>query len=303
MNSEKFCFQPRFAAVVGSMLLLALTTGCNRTKKYPMHGAVVSTSVATGEVTVNHDDIPGFMPAMAMPYRVKDLAILQVLQPGDKITADVVVEGDRSNYWLEDVRVTDTSGRGQASSTTASQGLAEGKSIPNVVLTNQDGRHFRLSDFGGKALLVTFIYTRCPMPNFCPRLSSQFAKIHEELTKSPEDYAKTHLLTISFDPKYDTPAVLRKYGLAYLDGDQAGFSHWDFATGDAPELRRLAEALGAEYEDQGDQIVHTMNIVLIAPDGKVAKSWSTDWTATELLASLEQAERPAPSTGHPRESR
>ena len=301
MNSEKLFCRRKFAAVVGSMLLLALSTGC--TKRYPMQGEVVSTSVATNEVTVNHGDIPGFMPAMAMPYRVKDPSVLQELQPGDKITAQVVVEGDRSRYWLEDVRVTDTSGRGQASSQAGSQGLAEGKSIPNVVLTNQDGRHFRLSDFGGKAVLVTFIYTRCPMPNFCPRLSSQFAKIHEELKKSPEDYAKTHLLTISFDPKYDTPAVLRKYGLAYLDGDQAGFSHWDFATGDAPELRRLAEALGTEYEDQGDQIVHTMNIVLIAPDGKVAKSWSTDWTATELLASLEQAERPAPSRGQPMEPR
>ena len=105
------------------------------------------------------------------------------------------------------------------------------------------------------------------MPNFCPRLSSQFARIHNELKKNPEDYGKTHLLTISFDPKYDTPAVLRKYGLAYLDGDESGFSHWDFASPNPADLHRLAQAFGLEYEGDGNQISHTMIIVLIAPDG------------------------------------
>jgi protein SCO1/2 len=138
-------------------------------------------------------------------------------------------------------------------------------------------------------LLVTFIYTRCPMPDFCPRLSSQFARIHNELKKNPGDYSKTHLLTISFDPKYDTPAVLRKYGLAYLDGDASGFSHWDFASTNPTDLRRLTQAFGLRYEQEDNQISHNMSIVLIAPDGKVAKFWSTDWTWTELMESMQKA--------------
>ena len=167
--------------------------------------------------------------------------------------------------------------------------LMPGERVPDVALVNQDGRKIHLSDFAGKAVLVTFIYTRCPMPNFCPRLSSQFARIQKELKKNPGDYAKTQLVTISFDPKYDTPAVLRKYGLAYLEGDESGFGHWDFASTDPADLQRLAQAFGLEYEEEDNQITHTMSIVLIAPNGTVAKYWSTDWTWTELMASLQDA--------------
>src|SRR5208337_4863905 len=108
--------------------------------------------------------------------------------------------------------------------------LKIGEKVPDLQLVNQDGRPFHFSDFKGKAVLVTFIYTRCPMPAFCPRLSSQFAKIHDALAKTPDDYDRTHLLTISFDPKYDTAPVLRRYGLAYLDNNAEGFSHWSFAS-------------------------------------------------------------------------
>ncbi|MGA9801688.1 MAG: SCO family protein [Terriglobales bacterium] len=271
------------------MLLLSLSVGCNRSKKYALQGEVVAKNPSSGEITVNHGDIPGFMPAMAMPYRVKDPAVVQELQPGDKIAAEVVLGKDRSDYWLEDVRITGESGRSQTKPATAPQMLMPGARVPDFSLINQNGRKIHLSDFAGKASLVTFIYTRCPMPNFCPRLSSQFAHIHNELKKNPEDYGKTHLLTISFDPKYDSPAVLRKYGLAYLDGDESGFTHWDFASTNPADLRRLAKAFGLEYQEEDNQISHSMSIVLIAPDGTVAKFWSTDWTWTELMENLQHA--------------
>jgi protein SCO1/2 len=271
------------------MLLLTVSVGCNRTRKYPLQGEVVGKNAVTSEITVKHGDIPGFMPAMAMPYRVKDPAVVQELQPGDKIAAEVVIGKDPSDYWLEDVRITDESARVSAKPPAAPRMLMPGERAFNIALINQDGRTIHLSDFAGKALLVTFIYTRCPMPDFCPRLSSQFARIHNELKKNPGDYSKTHLLTISFDPKYDTPAVLRKYGLAYLDGDASGFSHWDFASTNPTDLRRLTQAFGLRYEQEDNQISHNMSIVLIAPDGKVAKFWSTDWTWTELMESMQKA--------------
>jgi protein SCO1/2 len=271
------------------MLLLTVSVGCNRTRKYPLQGEVVGKNAVTSEITVKHGDIPGFMPAMAMPYRVKDPAVVQELQPGDKIAAEVVIGKDPSDYWLEDVRITDESARVPAKPPAAPRMLMPGERAVNIALINQDGRTIHLSDFAGKALLVTFIYTRCPMPDFCPRLSSQFARIHNELKKNPGDYSKTHLLTISFDPKYDTPAVLRKYGLAYLDGDASGFSHWDFASTNPTDLRRLTQAFGLRYEQEDNQISHNMSIVLIAPDGKVAKFWSTDWTWTELMESMQKA--------------
>jgi len=275
------------------LILLLAALACSHRKTYPLQGEVRGKDLATNEVTVNHGDIPGFMPAMTMPYKVKNTAMLQELQPGDRIAAEVVVSQDGNDYWLENIRITDESGRGKVQPAELHM-LMPGEKVPDVPLVNQDGQTIHLKDFSGKAVLVTFIYTRCPVPTFCPRLSSQFARIHNELKTTPNDYSKTHLLTISFDPKYDTPAVLRKYGLAYLEGDASGFSQWDFASTKEADMRRLAQAFGLDYQEQDNQISHTMNIALIAPDGRLVKSWSTEWTADELLKALRQAaHRPA----------
>jgi len=181
-------------------------------KRYNLRGQVVAKDVTANEITVQHDEIPGFMAAMTMPYKVKDPATIQEVEPGDKIAAVVVVVNDGSDYWLEDVRITEKSVRKSASGAPSVHRLNVGEHVPDLPLVNQDGRTIHLDDFKGKAVLVTFIYTRCPLPNFCPRLSSQFAKIHDDLAKTPDDYRKTHLLTITFDPKYDTAPVLRNTG-------------------------------------------------------------------------------------------
>jgi len=271
-----------------TLTLLLASLACSHRKTYPLQGEVRAKDLTTNEVTVNHGDIPGFMPAMTMPYKVKNTAMLQELQPGDKIAAEVVVSKDGNDYWLEDVRITDESRRGKVKPT-ESHMLIPGEKVPDVPLVDQDGQTIHLKDFSGKVVLVTFIYTRCPVPTFCPRLSSQFARIHNELKTTPDDYSKTQLLTISFDPKYDTPAVLRKYGLAYLEGDASGFSQWDFASTKEADMRRLAQAFGLDYQEQDNQISHTMDIALIAPDGTLVKSWSTEWTSDELLKALRQA--------------
>lgn len=142
-----------------------------------------------------------------MSYTVKDQNGFRELEPGDAITADVVTANNGNAYWLENLRITDESGRKTAKPGTVHR-LDIGDHIPDLALMNQDGKSFHLGDFKGKAVLITFIYTRCPMPTFCPRLSSQFAKIQDDLQKTPLDFAKTHLVTISFDPRYDTPPVL-----------------------------------------------------------------------------------------------
>jgi protein SCO1/2 len=252
-----------------------------------MQGKVVGKSATTSEITVEHGDIPGFMSAMTMPYVVKDPGVLREVQSGDRITASVILPADGSSYWLEDVRITDKSGRGQTSP--EPHVLLPGERVPDLPLINQDGHTIHLTDFAGKAVLVTFIYTRCPMPNFCPRLSADFAKVEAELKKNPADYSQTHLLTISFDPKFDTAPVLRKYGLGYLNGNGQGFSHWDFASTDAKQMPALAQAFGLKYVPQAGYISHTMNIALIAPDGTVAKLWSDDWSVAELSDTLKQA--------------
>jgi protein SCO1/2 len=317
---EEFVIGSKLKVVVAMVIVLMYglaITGCknennnlqrqalekHENKRYNLRGQVVAKNAAANEITVNHDEIPGFMAAMTMPYKVKDPATVQEVEPGDKIAAEVVVINDGSDYWLEDVRITEESGRKSASAALPVHRLNVGEHVPNLPLVNQDGRTIHLDDFKGKALLVTFIYTRCPLPNFCPRLSSQFAKIHDDLAKTPDDYRKTHLLTITFDPKYDTAPVLRKYGLAYLDDDPSGFGYWDFAFTAPADLRKLADAFGLMYIEQDNQISHTMNIVLIAPDGTVAKYWSQEWTTAELEDALRQQAGTAAAAAPARASR
>jgi len=257
------------------------------TKEFQLHGQVIQSDPAKKTIVIKHGDIPGFMPGMAMQYKVKQAGDSEGLKPGDTIDANISVLKDGSDFWLTGVRIT---ARGaNAAEKSAGQMLKPGEPVPDLELINQDGKKIHLSDFKGKAVLLTFIYTRCPLPEFCPRLSSQFAKIHADLAKTPDEYAQTHLLSVSLDPKYDTPAVMRKYGLAYLSDDASGFSHWDFATATPDNLRALANAFGLVYIEEDNQISHTMNIVLIAPDGTVSKYWSGDWTTADLETALRQA--------------
>ncbi|HTQ84573.1 MAG TPA: SCO family protein [Candidatus Binatia bacterium] len=258
------------------------------TRHFQLTGQVISKDPANHTLVVDHEDIPGFMAAMTMPYSVSPGTDLSAIEPGDRIRGTVVVESS-SKYWLDRISVVDSSRRGLV----VSQGkqLSEGSGVPDVVLANQDGKLVRLSDFRGKTLLLTFVYTRCPLPTFCPLITSQFAFVNKELAKSPKEYAKTQLLTISLDPKYDTPPVLRKYGLAYLNDDAGGFTHWQFAAPSPEDLKKLASAFGLVYIESDNQISHSLCTVLMDPQGKVVKEWMTnEWRAPEALSAIRQVE-------------
>lgn len=279
----------RIVSILVSVLaVVAAAAACKpQTREFKLvHGQIVQSDADKNVVVVKHSTIPGFMPGMTMPYKVKDRSGMLALAPGDIVEARIVVLKDGSDFWLDNIRVTDSSARKGA---TPPHTLKPGEAVPDLELTNQDGKKFHLSDLRGQAVLVTFIYTRCPLPSFCPRLSTEFSKIHEDLAKNPDEYKKTHLLTISFDPDYDTPAVLRKYGMAYLKDDASGFAQWDFATTSANDLHLLSDAFGLIYIAEDNQISHSMNIVLISPDGKVVKSWPSEWTRQELEDALKSA--------------
>jgi len=281
----------RIAGIICILGPIVLGAGACKpqTREFKLHGQVVQSDAEKNTVVVKHSDIPGFMPSMTMPYKVKDRSGLLALAPGDVLDARVVVLKDGSDFWLDNIRIADSSARKGAK---PPHMLKAGEKVPDLELINQDGKKFRLSDLKGKAVLITFIYTRCPLPTFCPRLSTAFSKIHEDLAKDPNDYAKTHLLTISFDPGYDTPAVLRKYGMAYLKDAESGFDHWDFATTSPDDLHLLSEAFGLIYIEEDNQISHSMNIVLIDPDGTVVKSWPFEWTPKELEDAMKKAAHP-----------
>jgi protein SCO1 len=279
----------RIPTVVLLLSLMSLFGGCQVAgRRYKLRGTVLDKDAAAQQLTVDHEAIPGFMAAMAMPYPVRDPSGLDAVEPGDKITADVVVMSNRS-YWLEHVVITDKSGRGSFPIPTATNILRAGDHVPDVALVNQDGKTLHISQFKGKAVLITFIYTRCPFPDYCPLMSSEFATIHRELAKNPGEYSRTHLLSVSLDPSYDKPPVLRRYGLGYLKGDAKGFAQWEFVSTTPGDLKKLANAFGLTYFTRGKVIAHNLDTILLGPNGAVVKSWpGSDWRPPEVLAAVRQ---------------
>lgn len=269
-------------------LCLALCSCGKSERRYNFEGRVVSKVPETHTLVLDHGNIPGFMAAMTMPYPVGAGVDLSPVEAGDRIKARVVVHGD-GQYELDKVMVTDSSHHEKTVKETRQ--LYLGELIPDVGLLNQDGKTIRLSDFRGKTVLLTFIYTRCPMPTFCPRLSTLFAAVEKELAKDPKEYSRTQLVSVSIDPKFDTPSVLRKYGLAYLSGNEKSFGHWSFTVPSPENLKKLAEAFALIYEEEDNQITHSMSTVLIAPDGRLIKEWTvSDWTSAEAVAAMRQVE-------------
>ena len=255
-----------------------------------LQGLVLATSVATTEITVKHGVIPDFMPAMTMVYKVKNPADVQKLRPGDEISADILVPSDSDDYLLDNIAITSEKGRSVPPTLLPPHQLMIGEPVPDVPLMNQDGKPVHLNDYKGKAVLVTFIYTRCPMPTACPLISSHFSEVNKLLSQDPKAYANSLLISISLDPTYDKPPVLRQYGLAYLDDNAAAFSHWEFADTTPDALKKLAQAFGLQYSVEDNQITHTMQTTLIDKNSKVAQQWGgSGWSPHDVAAAVEAA--------------
>lgn len=253
-------------------------------RRYDLKGKVVSVDRAKGELTVDHEDIAGFMPAMRMPFPLHDAGALKEVDGGDGIQATLVVTDE--SYWLENTFV--TKGQpGTVSTTPPTDGLAEpqpGAEIPDVKLINQDGKPISMERLEGRALVITFIFTRCPMPDQCPLMSTNFAQLNAELEKDSDARQKTHLLSVTLDPEYDKPEVLRAYGATYAGGK---FDNWDFATGDPEEVRRLAQTFGLMYKTESGQIIHSLRTAIVTPDGKLYKIYrGNEWKPADLMKDL-----------------
>ena len=261
-------------------------------KVYHLRGKVMSTDSAHGLVVLDHEAIPGFMDAMTMPYQLKDSSIVSELHPGDVITADVLVSKSSEETVLLDHIVVVAQGKPDYKPTVVYHVPTQGDAVPDFALRNQDGQVIHLKQFRGKELLITFIYTRCPLPNFCPLVTHNFAVIGKELATSSALYDRTHLLCVSFDPEHDTPERLRAYGATYIGSDaKNGFAHWDFAVPQKPVLTEMAK-----YFDVGmtagadDTITHTLSTTLIGRDGKVIRFYpGNEWTPDQVVADIKQA--------------
>lgn len=252
---------------------------------------------------IAHEAIPNYMDAMTMDFEVKDKRELEGLKPGDALLFRMVVTAD--DGWIENVRklppaapahagqtikIPDTTSTNPASFRRAPvvEPLNVGDAVPDYKFTNQLGRPISLSQFKGRALALTFIFTRCPFPTFCPRMSQHFQKVQNSLKSMADGPRNWSLLSISFDPEWDTPERLARYAAPY----NIDTNHWQLATSDMWNIDAITEQFGMVFyrETPGGLPNHTLRTVVIDARGRVRRIFlGNEWTAEELTAEMVKA--------------
>lgn len=258
-------------------------------KEYEIKGKVVSSNRSGHKVTIDHDAIPGYMEKMTMEFNLYDDWVYEDLVPGAIIQATLVVDGDKT--WLKNpvvTKITDPSqvGRNEESGVEPDTGT----DVPNFALVNQNGRKVNFNQYRGRALLITFIYTRCPLPDYCPLMSMNFAQLNRDMAQNPTLRGRTHLLSISIDPEYDKPPVLREYGARYTGSKNTeAFKQWEFASGTPEQVKEVAGFFGLNYWPEKKQVIHGLRTALITPDGKVFKVYrGNEWVPEEVVKDIEK---------------
>jgi protein SCO1 len=235
---------------------------------------------------------------MTMPFEPADPSILGLLQPGDEVEGILRVEkqdGAVRDYQLRDLKVTKPAApkalvldvsKGKAQFREQPRRLQMGEPVPDFTMTGQDGKSLKLSDLRGQVVALTFIYTRCPMPEFCPLMDRKFAELAQHLSAFPNRSKDIRLISLSFDPEHDTPEVLRKHA----DMRGAVPPLWSYAVASHEELAKIAPRLGLVFGPDGQEIAHNLCTAIIGPDGKLARlevgRQPNAWGTAELLKTI-----------------
>ena len=280
--------------IIAWVLLLVgfVSQSCHRSKpvvkRYAFTGRVNSIDVKDQSASIHNDVLP-VMDPMDMVYKFKPASTVAQLSPGDTISADlVIIEPDddnaRNDSWLENVKITGHGKEPPAKSASAFHMPSPGEDVPDFAFTDQSGKRISLKQYHGKTVLLTFIYTRCPFPDFCPRMTGNFAEIYKLLGTNPA-LTNTELLSVSFDPEHDTPKVLREYGLkAAHTNDPAVFKRWEFAVPSAADLPKIADFFALTVKPEGGLITHNLSTSVIGPDCKIVKWYhGGDWQVSDLM--------------------
>jgi protein SCO1/2 len=288
------------ASFVLSLCLVAFAAGCSKApeqRTFTLQGQVQSLDAAHKLVIVKHEEIKGFMPAMTMPYEVAEATAMNGLAPGDLINAKLVVFSNGAH--LTDIRKVGTAPLEKPPADvpdppTASSGfelLRPGDAVPDGKFLDQDGKATTFAAFKGSPVAMTFIYTRCPLPTFCPLMDRHFVTLQKTLKADPA-LESAKLVTVSFDPTTDTPAVLMKHARS-LDADLA---RWTFLTGDRDDVDQFAARFGVSVSralNDARDITHNLRTAIVGADGKLVKVYTgNDWSPDQVLADLKTLSSP-----------
>ncbi len=278
-------------------LLVLLMAGCkpaaddhagSATATYAVHGVIQTIATDRREVRIAHDAIPGYMMAMTMNFPVQNTNVLAGLAAGDMVNFQLVV-GTNDDWAQNFQRVGHTNATPVPTPGVGGDELKVGDVMPDVAFTTETGALRHLADFRGAAVAFTFFFTRCPLPDYCPRMNHNFANARDLLMTATNAPAQWQLLSLSFDPDTDTPAILANYAGIYR-GETT--NHWLFAAVAKSQLAALAPRLDLMIMRQNGSISHNLRTVVLDPQGRIQHLFDgNDWTPQELADALREAAR------------
>ncbi|MGI8668438.1 MAG: SCO family protein [Aridibacter sp.] len=263
-------------------------------KKYDLKGKVVSVNKAKKQAAIDHEEIPGFMSAMTMDFNIKDDDVLNELSPGAEVSGVLYVDNVNGVSWVEIKNILAAPRADQKPLPVKEDKATIGKEIVDFNLTNQDGKQISPKDFQGKVWALTFIYTECPLPDYCILMSKNFSDAANQIAADDNLKDKLRLLSISFDPKRDTPEKLKTYGLGYLgENSKAKDSNvWQLAVGNEEKTKKIADFFGLFYKvDEKDetQFNHSLRTIVIDKNGEIQKVFlGNEWKPEDLLREMEK---------------
>lgn len=273
-----------FAALAG----FACRAPAPAPRTFELKGQILAIDQARQEITVSHADIPGFMPAMTMPYKVRDANLLKGRTPGELIGATLVVE--ESDAYLQSIRHEGVAALpDERPAARAMDLLGVGEAVRDGELVDPSGARRSLGDWRGQVLAVTFVYTRCPLPNFCPLIDRHFAAVQEQVRSSSDLQGRVHLVSVTLDPDYDTPAVLLRHA-GRLKADPAV---WSLLTGSREQIETFASQFGVSVvreNAQPSELVHNLRTAVIDGNGRLVTMLSGgEWEPAALIAEIRNA--------------
>jgi protein SCO1 len=264
-------------------------------KVFQVKGVIVSLKPGEKTVNIKHEAIPDYMPGMTMPFEVKSTNELAGLAAGDAVAFRLTVTD--TDGWIDQITkvisVTNPPTAPPPIIAVPSVGrLQVGDPLPEYHFTNQLGQAVSTSQFRGQALAVTFLFTRCPFPTFCPRMSNNFEEAQQALLAKSDAPTNWHLLTISFDPEFDRPEVLKNYA----EGHHYNPEHWTFATGSLADITTLGDQFGLIFQRENGSISHNLRTIVLDASGKVQKvfegnEWKSDALVDELTTAATRLSR------------
>lgn len=297
VSASKFAVAQRLVFMLCAMLVVAAcnrsaqTTDRSEARHYEARGIVRGFSPDRRTIDVEHEDIPGFMPSMTMPFSLRDRKQIAGLAIGDAISFRLSVT-DRDS-WIDqikkisadDLRLPRPTTMPQTRSTVnSSPRLREGDALPPFELIDQNGDKIDMGTFRGHPFVLTFIFTRCPLPNFCPLMSKNFAELQHAIKNGSGALAETRLLNISFDPEFDTPQILK----SFAEHEQADPTIWTFATGEKSEINDLTQGFSVYVQREGGTISHGLATALIDRDANIVRIWrGNGWAPAEIIREIE----------------